>query len=293
LVILNEIVRPESISLDALQKYVGNYGNLLIIPPSEKPDKVQAILNGLHFPMQAVLDTNRVFLNKIHFSHPLFKKVFLKKTTNFAYPYIKKHLQFNTQYNWLYQLSDQTDFAQIIKRKGNIIVLNSGLSIQNTNFVEAPYLVVPLFYQAGKMQRPLDNLYYVNGQKNTYFVDVNLLKDAVLRLQNKNEEIIPMQVNQFNNVQVTTTDLPDKAGIYKLMNNKEKVTAVAYNYDRKENISKFLTIPIATNIHQIETFEQFATSQQAFFKEQSTWKRFILLALLFLLIEMLLIRFWK
>ncbi len=291
LIILNEI--GQGISYDVLQKYVSNYGNLLIIPPSDKPEKVQALLSGLHLPLQAIADTNKVFLNKIHFSHPLFQKVFLKKTTNFAYPFVKKHLQFNTPNNWLYKLSDQTAFAQLFDRKGKIVVLNAGLSIQNTNFTEAPYLVVPLFYQVAKLQHNTADLYYSIGTKNIYTVPVTLKKDAVLKLQLADKEMIPMQVNQFQRVQITTANLPNVAGVYKIMNDEQKTSSVAYNYDRKENIQQYLTVPSGKNIQQITSFENFVNTQKTYFEEQSIWKRFVILALLFLLIEMLLIRFWK
>jgi hypothetical protein len=293
LIILNEISQVEAISADALQKYVSNYGNLMLIPPSEKPEKMAKLLSNLHLPLQVQLDSNKVFLNKIHFSHPFFKKVFLKRTSNFAYPYVKKHLQFATNGNWLYQLSDGTAFAQIIDKKGKIIVLNGGLSIQNSNFTEAPYLLVPLFYQAGKIQQNTNELYYNIGQKNSFTVHTNLSKDAVLKLRKGKQEMIPMQVNQFDKVQLSTTDFPSDAGVYEIVKNDTKISTVAYNFDRKEQEQKYIDLPTMKNIKILNSFEHFVAGQKEYFKEQSVWKYFVILALFFLLIEMLLIRFWK
>ena len=276
-----------------LKKYVLQYGNLLILPADDEAEGLQNLLNNLSIPTQVQLDTAKVFLNQIHFKHPLFINVFTKQVRNFAYPFVAHHYRFSTTGEWLYKLSDQTPFAQVFMRNGQVFVINAPINTQNTDFEQSASLIVPLFYQIGKTRNNLETLYYLTGEKNQWEVDASLKPDETIKLTNDHESFVPYQVNQYKRVAVTTDDLPAKDGIYNIMYKNQKIGSVAYNYNRKENLTKYLEVTENKHVNKINSIKSFVTQQQAFFKSQSLWQWFLALALLFLLIEMLLIRYWK
>lgn len=292
LVVLTKAKLNDSYAV-ALKKYVSQYGNLLILPDDNEADELQNLLNNLNIHVQIQLDTSKVFLNKIHFNHPLFKNVFTKKVRNFAYPFVLNHYHLTTKGRWLYKLSDQSIFAQEFKRKGSIFLINTPINSQNTNFEQAASLIVPLFYQIGKARNNLQDLYYISGEKNKWEIKANLKPDETLKLTNKQESFVPYQVNQYKRIVVTTDEMPTQDGIYHIMYKNKKLGSVAYNYNRKENLTKYLKLPDNENVKKIKSVKYFTTQQQTFFKSQSLWQWFLGLALLFLLIEMLLIRYWK
>jgi len=292
LIVLNKLSENQ-IPANALQKYVSQYGNLLILPKIEQPENFTKVLSNLKIHTQISLDTNQVLLTRINFDHPIFKGVFLKKTQNFAYPYIKKHYHFSKPGQWLYQLNDHSNLMQVYKKKGNIFILNTDLANDNSNLTAAADLIVPLFYQIALTNNHNKDLYYVLGQKNTWNIKTDIQPDLSLSLENEQTSFIPMQQNQNEQINVTSFDLPQQAGIYDIIYNNQKIGSVAYNYNRKENKLDFLELPNLKNVDKINHLKSWISAQENATKKQYLWKWFIMLALLFLILEMLVIKLWK
>ena len=89
------------------------------------------------------------------------------------------------------------------------------------------------------------------------------------------------------------------AGVYDLfMDESEPLSAIAYNYDRRESVLDYYALPElkakynAPNISFIEG-NNVTLDVQQIDKGIPLWKWCLALALLCLLVEMLLLRFWK
>ena len=294
LIIISDFSADYRLSATALQSYLQQYGNLLIIPDKSQATALSGLLQSLQVPVQAQSDTTKVFLNKINYNHPVFEGVFLKKVKNFAYPFVKEHYRFNRRGNWLYQLSDGSPFAQIFGRNHNIFVINAALQPENTDFTAAPSLIVPLLYSIPFHNNKREELYYILGMNHSIPVKAQVSKDDIVRLKSKEAEYIPRQEIRGNKILITAgEEIPEKAGIYAVEYNKRKLRSIAFNYDRKENLLQFIDLPALSNIQRIESLHQYTVEQENLFKEKEIWKWFLWLALLFLLMEMAVIKFWK
>jgi len=291
-IVLNGTQIP-STYYDAFQQFVKQYGNMIILPGIDEQASLTQLLQALHIKTTVSIDTNKVFLNKINYKHPLFKNVFTRAVQNFAYPYIKKHYRFSRKGSWLYNLSDGSAFAQVFYQKAKIFVINTPLQADNTNFTDAGSLIVPLFYQMGKDGVHNETLYHVLGKNNRISVPVKAQPDQVLHLVNKEVDFIPLQENHYNRILLQLQDQPEKAGIYKAVYNGKEVGMLAFNDDRIENSTYFLSLPKGKNIIPIQSVKDFTLAKQAFFKAQNIWQWFLIAALFFLLLEMLLLRYWK
>ena len=276
-----------------LKKYLDNYGNLLILPNDNQAENLQNLLQNLTVNTQVKIDTSQVFLNKINYDQPLFKGVFTKRVYNFTYPFVKQHYHFSKTGDWLYQLSDQSPFAQVFNRKGKIFIINAPLNPSNTNFEQAAALIVPLFYQIGKARQYHSKLYYIIGQKNQWSIKTQTKPDAMLHISRADHSFIPYQVSRYNSIKITTHHRPQQAGIYDITYLGHKIGRVAYNDNRKEHDLRFLNLPKLQNIKHLESVKSFVSQQQVYFKSKKLWPWLLGLALLALLIEMLLIRYWK
>ena len=122
-------------------------------------------------------------------------------------------------------------------------------------------------------------------------------KDEVLTLKNEQNEFIPLQQVFHNKVTLTTNELPNKSGVYPLVKNNESIATLAYNYDRAEskianpNLSELLkeaqNITISNSIK--DTFTKLNQQQQI----KPLFKWFLGLAILFLLLEIGILKFFK
>ncbi len=293
LLILTNTDMPK-IYMKVLKNYVNDYGHILIIPDDNttaqnltKTLKELGIITGIK------TDTAKVFLNQINFDHPLFNDVFAKKVQNFAYPFVKKHFKSGRKGEWLYKLSDQSALAQVYDKKGKIYLINAPLNSNNTDLTQAASLIVPLFYQIGTSKSRTKPLYYILNQKNEVFIKTATKADQIIHIKNASDDFIPFQINQYNGVNLVFDDLPNKPGIYDVVYQGEKIESIAFNADRRENTLSYLNLPELINLKKIQSVQSFATVQQSFFDKQYLWQWFLILALLFLLIEMLLLRYWK
>lgn len=287
----------KNISWEALKKYVEKYGNLAIIPNLNKFSSLEDFnysLQKLSIPIRAKkIDTQKVLLNTINFTHPFFKGVFLKKVQNFAYPFVKKHLVISSGKKSLYQLNDHTSFVEEISQNGNIFIFNTDLDPEQTNFADAAYLVVPLFYQMAIQFQNHQQPYFTLAEENQWKIKAKLKPEEILKLKIDNDIIIPYQVNQNGKILMQAGKNLKKAGIYQILYNNQPIDFVAFNYNRKENTPNFYEIPKFNNIQKIKNIRQYFKRKDALTKEKDLWKYFVILSLLFLLIEFLIIKFWK
>ena len=292
-IILYHIQDAGILSATAFRQFVKQYGNLLLIPSDNRPELLQQLLSVFRISARVDVDTSRVYLNKIHYEHPFFQGVFLKKVYNFAYPSVRIHYQLTPQGEWLYALNDQSAFASVYHRNGNIYLINNSLDETITNFVQAPSLLVPLFYQMAITGNKPQQLYYINGINNSCRLKVKIGQDDILTFEGAKERFIPQQTNRYNSVELNCQNKPQFAGLYNVSAGKQKISAFAFNQNRKEKILQFVKIPESGNLKSIDSLEKLIEQQKQLQKEKPLWKWLLVLALLSLVLEMLVIKYWK
>jgi len=287
----------DKISTQHFSSFLNKYGNLAIIPALSEdfsPDLFRQKLKeiGVALYRTPSLDTSKVVLNKIHFSSPFFKEVFLKPVKNFGYPQLSQHLKISKNSGWLYLLSDGTPLVQKYTGKGNVFLFSSDLS--DTAFTNDPYLVVPLFYQMSIWEQKHTKPYFIIGEKNTWTQKLeNTSPDEVLSLKKGKEEFIPFQIRNKKRIRLSIKENPQKAGIYALVNNKDTLDYIAFNYNRIENSTQTYQWPEKSNIHSVDQYVKQKMERSSLKKKPDLWKYLLLVALMFLIIEMLIIKYWK
>jgi len=275
-----------------LREFLSNYGHILVMAPEDEK-RFNQLLQKLGLSTSVKIDTGLVYLNKINYKAKLFEHVFMKEVKNFAYPYIKKHYQFSKSGSWLYKLSDASAFAQVFEKKGQIFIINTPINKKNTNFADAPSLIVPLFYQIGLSQRQERPLYYTLGENNRVRLKIKNQGDEVVHLRHKKDDIIPYQLNKFNHIELQLNKTPIEAGIYQAVIANDTIKSLAFNYSRRENRLKFLNLPSVNNVYRINSVKQWHQIQKKWKNKKTLWAWFLLIALVFLIIEMILLKYWQ
>jgi hypothetical protein len=137
-------------------------------------------------------------------------------------------------------------------------------------------------------------LFLENGDIFTLKLKEELSQDEVLNVSKEDFSFIPRQDINGREIKLNFKDYPNSAGHYAVTNNKQDtLNILAFNPSRKESALEYLEL---SNIKNIKTYSDFSEYTQSFYENyniQSFWKWFIVLALIFMIIELLLLRYIK
>ena len=299
LLILNEPENIPNTLAASLKEFVNKGGDLVIIPPINLNIKSYDLaFNTLNIGSLSDLKNTELAISTINFSHPLLKGVFEKKIKNFQYPTVQRSYIGNFRNSTsILKFENNRDFiSQIRLNKGKIYCFSSSIDSKNSNFKDSP-LIVPVFYNFGLFSHQPEELYYINGKSNTIEVSTEIEKDQVVHLVSTNEDFIPQQQISTKKVTLTTETNPIKSGFIEVQQNKQPIKMLAYNYDRSESDLSYVDVKEyfnnASNIFYLNSVNEAFQTMSDKYKTTSLWQLFLLFALLFLVIEILLLKFLK
>lgn len=298
LIILNELVSIPNSLLDVLKNYMINEGNLVVIP-SKNSDIISynKLLSALNIGKIIESTDSKKSVITINYNHPFFKDVFRENIDNFQYPTV--NMSFTSildRSTPILQFNDQSNFISETKiNNGKFYWIASPLERTISNFVSSP-LVVPVFYNFGKQNRIQQNLYYTIGIKNEIIVKSTNSEDDVLHLTNDQYDFIPLQTKTTNHIKLQTESNPLLDGIYQITNN-DTHEHLAFNYNRKESNLDYHPIEQYVKNHKNAVYyssvENAITLINDQYKKHTLWQLFVIFALIFLGIEILLQKFIK
>lgn len=114
-----------------------------------------------------------------------------------------------------------------------------------------------------------------------------------MTLKDSTTQFIPLQQTKANFVQITTTDSPEKAGNYTIEKENEILGTISYNYNRSESHLNYLNPKDWEGATVHESVAELFKSINEANSVNSYWKWFVIFALVFLLFEMLILKFLK
>lgn len=284
--IINEV---DIISNELAQKIVAfekSGGTLCIIPSTAYDSNLSSFLNT-HFNIKigAYTKTPKK-LTRINFQHKLFEGVFSKEVLNFQYPTIKESYALDNK-NWILSFEDNSPF---LIQKDHVFVFACPLNEVVTNFKKSP-LIVPVFYNMTLQNSVSGNISYTIGERNEINIETSLGKDDVLSVKGIESEFIPLQQLYKNYVKFNTQEFPSKAGNYQVIANKKPIYSVSYNYNTTENNFEYTNFTNSSKYSDSVT--TYFNTTKANFKTTDLWKWFLIFALFFLIIEIILLKFLK
>ncbi len=290
-IILNELKTiPQALS-NILYNVFSEGCNLVIIPNSEADVKAyNTLLRQLNMPLLKNKIEAENNITTISFNHPLYKGVFEKSVKNFQYPNVLSYwaLTSNRESTPLIFQNNRPFLAV----KNNCFLFTASLQNKYSNFTQSA-LVVPTFYNIASLNLMANKLYFTMGADSKANIKVKLNKDNVISLKSNSYSFIPQQQINANSVTLFLEEHPENAAVYTVENNENNIQYLALNYARDESKLSY------ANTSQIQAGNVFNTIPdffEAVKKENSVnelWKWFVIFALVFLLIEVLLLKFFK
>lgn len=290
LIILNEIKNIPVALVNALEAYINNDGYLLIIPSNKgNLNSYNQLFTKLSNARFSALSSSEKRVTTINYSHPLFEDVFDKQVDNFQYPKVNTFYNVSQNSSPILQYEDGQPF---LIQNNNVFIFTSALNSENSNVVNSP-LIVPTLYNIGRQSFKLPKLYFTIGEENNFDVNTILGQDDILKLKLNDQNIIPQQRTLPSKVTITTNDMPLKSGIYTIVNKLENLGQVSYNYNRKESQLQYHTLDNNPNYTVNNSIPDIIDSIKSATNINALWKWFAIFALLFLIIEMLILKYIK
>ena len=287
-IVLNELENLPQALVTNLKSFVEKGGNLVFIPSAES--KIADTNRFLGTFGQIQLGTNQnasKLITKIAFQHPLFQSVFEKKIDNFQYPNTKQNFELKTTNPAILSYEDQSCFLTSIQNQvSNVYVFAAPINKLNSNFQNSP-LIVPIFYNmAQSIQKTGVNALKI-GENQPFLVDTNMSKDEILEVKNNDEKFIPIQQILNNKVKLQFDDYPIFAGNFGIYKKDEVVRNISFNYNRSESNLEQSQSQLLSDYKVVKSIDSVFNSLLSDRSNDEIWKIFVILALLFLFLEVL------
>ncbi|MFK5889822.1 MAG: BatA domain-containing protein [Flavobacteriaceae bacterium] len=295
LIVLNAVEIIPELLKKALVQFVESGGSLIVIPNINSAlNSYTSLLRLLNRTVHIEKVTQNHKITTINYAHPLLNNVFEKEVTNFDYPSVKSYYKLTGKnVSSILKLDNNANFiSQIPVKEGALYFVGSSLNTSITTFVNSP-LIVPIFYNMALQGTVTNPLYYTLHQSNKIGINTTLKNDKVLSLNNTSVSFIPQQQIKQNRVILETNELPNKAGFYNLKKDTIKLKDLAFNIDRKESKLQFYNkkdLELNKNTHFYTNLNKALQSYKDTTSIFELWQICIILALLFFIIEILLLK---
>lgn len=301
LIILNEPSTLSSGLSSELKKYVEQGGLLLVIPPAQPNQELNNFLNELSGVAYGPAVKQALKADHINIHEDLFEDVFQQVPRNIDLPVVTQHyeLQRNSRSRGVsvMQLNNGQPFVyQASCRKGRLFMLTAPLDESWTNLPRhAVFVPMMLKLALGNAYRM--RLYYVMDRDRWIDTDLDWQgTEKTAQIKGNDADLLSDVKQQDGRNEVFIDQQLKKAGIYTLgkKNDMKASMLVALNYKRDESYMQ--TIPpgeLAADGHAQVMNDDATVLQQKISRELSgtqLWRLCVLLALVFVLIEILLLK---
>lgn len=300
LVVVNGLNAVDASLNLALREFVRKDGTLFFIPGRDAD--VNSVRAFLQIPVLNKTSTEEMMeLDKPDFSNPFFQNVFEEKSAAIIMPKARPALDWGFDRSAILKFKNEKPFLSRFDQGGKIYVMSAPLDNTFTDFYNHGLFVPVMYRLAASSRKKEQRLYY--SLPETFLVlrlDSVRTEDQV-RLVSQ-EEIIPSQRRAGNDVLLDLPKFALKTGFYNVVSDGDTVDLLAFNPGKEESLmAQYKTDEVRSFFGEGNNVSIFDTQNSQTFSDEikerylgtPLWKYAVLLALVFLLAEVLLIRFMK
>jgi hypothetical protein len=217
--------------------------------------------------------------------------------TNFQYPSSSYSYNHNLEGDKILSFQNKTTFLQEITNPfSKIYWFSSPLDYKSSNFINSP-LIVPTLFNIGQQSLKLAKPYYILQEENTIEINKKIKKDEILKISNASNSFIPLQQMYSSKVALTTNEDPKDVGFYDISLKKDTLATVAYNISPTESLLSYYDLDSIKkenkNIHVYSSVEELFKEINEKNEVQWLWRLFLAIAIVSLLLEVLILKFFK
>ena len=307
LVILDDLKTIPTGLASALTQYIANGGAVTLFPGAKcENEAYNRFLNNLQANSITGFSEQQQDMATINLQQNIFKDVFEKVPQNLNLPQAKKYYTFTrstvSNEEAILNLKDGASFfSRYPYQQGSLYVCAAPL---DKDFSDLPVhaIFVPMLYKMAALNIKGGNISYFIGDKTRIEVDApKVTGQKVYKIKGDNVEFIPGQFAVGNKMLLGLSDQIKKAGFYTVgLESSDSAQVLALNFDRRESDLKFSSAAELKekypqgNVNVVNTANaEVASIVKELDRGIPLWRWCLILTLLFLGLEIFLLRFWK
>lgn len=263
-------------------------------------------MNDLGLPTLSGVAREGTKIDKVEYKDPFFKNVFEKENSSLNLPSVTKFFSVPSfRQSTIFPLITMRNGSPLLLRTNESVYLyTSSLNAEFGNFTENA-LFPTVLLRAGEFSKRNLPLYATIGKENKLKLFEDLTDETPLKLVNKAFEYIPIVSKNglTANISISGPEAIEKlkSGNY-VIKTDSPINGIALNYDRAESemiyaskayVESKLKEQGVKNINFNSVENGQSVTMVDLQKPKEYWRLFLLLALIFVLCEMTLLRFWK
>jgi len=309
LLILNDVIRVSSGLSEEIYQYVRGGGNVLIFPALDADlNAYNAFLSRCGADKISEVVKKRREVSAVNTEEYIFSDVFQSISGNLKMPVTQSSATFfknagSTQEKLLTFRDGGAFVAKYVVEKGNLFICSSPLHEDENDLVFNAEFFVPMIYKMALSSSGRSQLaYLISNQIILETENKRKAGDFVYKISQGTAEYIPAQKTIGSRAILEINDPLKNAGFYTLQINQDTMATLAFNFDRTESDMRAYTeselseicasrksLKLIGNVLQANISETVSEKDKGIV----LWKWFIGVSLLFLLVESLLIRFFR
>lgn len=300
LVVVNGLNALDVSLTSAIRSYISNYGTVLIVP-GNKPD-VENLKTVLQLPTLRVAESkSQTELGRPDFSNPFFENVFEEKSVSLSMPKASKILDWGNDRTAILQFKNDQPFLSRFSQVGQLYLLSCALDPGLTDFANHA-LFVPVMYRIAASGKKEDHKPYYTLHDSFIKLHVDSLRGEEPLKWVGAEEVVPGQRRVNDDVIFDIPKFSISKGFYKVVMQQDTVNLLAFNLDKAESLMAQYTgdelkgmLGNGDNvtIFKVGSTDAFSNEIKERYLGKPLWKYALVVAISFLLAEVLLIRFLK
>ena len=307
LLIVNETAVMNETLQQTLLDAVAEGASLMVFPSVDDPKNNRYLYGKLGLTLMEA-DTNATAVEDLAMQHVFFSDMILDLPRHPDLPKVKRHVRLKSNGVPISLLTLQNGDPMLMMEsvgKGQAFVITTALDTQWSDLANNA-LFVPMMVKMAFMGGQLDRISYTIGRdKMLVLSDMNLEGDHHFLFANADRSFVQMPASEVRNgkVYLYLNDNLPTAGFYDLLVNDTVNRVTAWNESRVESRMVFADRDdiepqfkkAGFDVAAVLDTSDFATADlvEAMAHQSSQWKLFALIALLALLGEIAVLRFWK
>ncbi|MEM9888030.1 MAG: BatA domain-containing protein [Bacteroidota bacterium] len=308
LIVLNDLTSISSGLSFELNQYVSNGGNVMLFPAATaNTGTYNNFLNSFPANELRAYEQQIRAVGSINTDEFIFNDVFENNNSNLKLPVSQANYRLSDfgsrkQENLLTYRDGNAYLVKYQVGKGNLYLCAAPLNEQVNDLVRNGEIFVPMIFKMALSSGETPQIAYKIGQDEVLEADHRISQtEQVYKLNGPSGEFIPEQRVVRSKVVLGVNNQVQEAGFYNLyLDPKEILHQYAFNYDRKEsNLSYYNETDLANLVG--DRINIIRASAKADFEQligersqgRVFWRWCLILALVFLGLEVLLLRLWK
>jgi len=304
-IILDELSMLSSGTINSFIEYINKGGDLILIPSDKSSETINEFLRKLRTTQLLDLQEGKREVGKLNQNSQIYEGVFESIPKNIDLPMLESQWLISENYDRIKEdLIEFKDGTPLLRKysigEGQLYLFTSSLMNEN-NTMGRHAIFVPTFYNMALYSQEKERLYHYLNAPLIQLDKINAVESPV-HIVGKGIDLIPQQEYSNGGLNIRLNNQIKKAGHYQLIREGENLGMISLNYSRDESDFSIVDeVEMEEFIKQgkavVNTYKEQAEALSQAIKNteqgKPLWKYFIILALLFMAVEILLLRIFK